>query len=82
VGTLVNVPALVASARRARRDEHGVPLPIIRRPDGHFTVEARVLRDNGMKPCLEAFTLEKPHGERVTSSRTSMAARARPCCSS
>src|SRR5437867_11041096 len=46
------------------RLHHGAPLSIVRKPDGQMTVEARVLRGDGLNVWLEAFTISNPHGER------------------
>jgi hypothetical protein len=57
---------LISLARRLALDRHGVPLSIVRKPDGSLTVEARVLRGTGINSWMEAFTLDNPHGERRT----------------
>jgi len=55
---------LISLARRLALDRHGVPLSIVRKPDGRLTVEARVIRGTGINSWMEAFTLDNPHGER------------------
>lgn len=57
----------LAKLRRAyllRLDKHGVPLALVRRPDGQWTVEARVLRGEGPITWMEVFTPDNPRGER------------------
>jgi hypothetical protein len=51
-------------ARRFGLDEHGVPLALVRRADGQWTVEARVLRSTGPLDWMEVFTPDNPQGER------------------
>ena len=63
-GVSVNVRALIALAEEAGLGRHGTPLSIVRRPDGAFTVEARVMHGPDWKPYVKAFTLENPEGER------------------
>jgi hypothetical protein len=60
----VRARALMNNARELRIDQHGAPLSIVRRPDGRLTVEARVMRTSGIYCWVEAYTLEKPEGER------------------
>jgi len=55
---------LISLARRLALDRHGVPLSIVRKPDGRLTVEARVIRGTGINSWMEAFTLDNPRGER------------------
>lgn len=56
--------ALMDEAKRLHIDRRGAPLSIVRRPDGQLTVEARVIRSEGINYWIEVFTLENPHGER------------------
>jgi len=58
------VLALFHEARQLGLDRHGAPLAIVREPDGHLTVEARVMRGSGINDHVEAFTLDNPEGER------------------
>jgi hypothetical protein len=58
------VLALIDRAKQLGLDRHGVPLSIVRKPDGQLTVEARVMRGGGMNPYIEAFTLDNPGGVR------------------
>jgi len=45
-------------------NQHGAPLSIARKPDGRLTVEARVMRGEGINAYMEVFTLDNPRGER------------------
>jgi hypothetical protein len=56
--------SLLARAKRLHLDQSGAPLSIVRRPDGQWTVEARVMRGTGLNAYLEVFTLDNPRGER------------------
>ncbi|MBI4906535.1 MAG: hypothetical protein HY820_23100 [Acidobacteria bacterium] len=56
--------SLLGKARQLRLEQHGVPLSLVRRPDGQMTVEARVLRGEGLNQYVEVFTPENPRGER------------------
>jgi hypothetical protein len=62
----VNDQALhvIAKARQAGLDRHGVPLSIVHTRDGGLTAKARVLRGSGINTHAEIFSLEKPYGER------------------
>lgn len=60
----VQALALIAQARQLGLDRRGAPLSIVRKPGGALTVEARVMRGNGMNAWMEAFTIDSPHGER------------------
>ena len=64
VGSHALALALIDHGRRLGLDRHGAPLSIVRKPDGQMTVEARVLRGDGLNVWLEAFTISNPHGER------------------
>src|SRR5262249_40773588 len=55
---------LIIQAKRLNIDQRGAPLSIARRPDGQLTVEARVMRGEGLNAYLEVFTLDNPRGER------------------
>jgi hypothetical protein len=54
----------LSEARQLRLEEHGVPLALVRRPDGQWTVEARVLRGEGPLAWMEVYTPDNPWGER------------------
>jgi hypothetical protein len=56
--------ALIGQANQLNLDKRGAPLSIIRRPDGQLTVEARVMRGDGLNTYMEVFTLDNPRGER------------------
>lgn len=43
---------------------HGALLSIVSKPDEQLTVEARVLRGEGLNTWMEAFTEDRPKGER------------------
>src|SRR5262245_22518430 len=58
------VRPLIFQARRLLPHQIGAPLSIVRRPDGQLTVEAHVMRGDGLNAYLEVFTLDKPQGER------------------
>ena len=60
----VRARALMNNARELRIDQHGAPLSMVRRPNGQLSVEARVMRTSGIYCWVEAYTLEKPQGER------------------
>ncbi len=55
---------LIIQAQQLRLDQRDIPLSIVRRPNGQLTVEARVMRGEGMNAYMEVFTLDKPQGER------------------
>jgi len=55
---------VINRAKRFGLDHHGGLLSIVRGFDGQLTVEARVLRSDGIYCWLEVFTLEHPNGER------------------
>ncbi len=55
---------VISQAKRFRLDQHGAPLAIARRADGRFTIEARVIRGEGLNAWMEVFTLDNPLGER------------------
>jgi hypothetical protein len=56
--------ALVNQAKRFGLDRRGGLLSIVRGPDSQLTVEARVMRGEGINCWVEAFTLDHPEGER------------------
>jgi hypothetical protein len=56
--------ALIGQASQLSLDERGAPLSIVRRPDGQLTIEARVMRGDGLNAYMEVFTLDNPRGER------------------
>jgi hypothetical protein len=55
---------VISQASQFSLDQHGAPLSLVRRPDGQLTVEARVIRGEGINAYLEVFTLDNPRGER------------------
>jgi hypothetical protein len=55
---------LIGQANQLSLDQLGVPLSIVRSPEGRLTVEARVMRGEGINAYLEVFTLDNPRGER------------------
>jgi hypothetical protein len=56
--------ALISQARQISLDERGAPLSIVRGSDGRLTVEARVMRGEGLNAHMQVFTLDNPRGER------------------
>ncbi|MGH9841283.1 MAG: hypothetical protein ACREEM_21215 [Blastocatellia bacterium] len=56
--------AMIGQANRLSLDERGAPLSIVRSPEGQLTVEARVMRGDGINAYMEVFTLDNPRGER------------------
>ena len=56
--------AALGKARQMRMQQYGVPLSIVRRADGSFSVEAHVLRGKGLNAHMMVFTPENPGGER------------------
>jgi Beta-propeller repeat len=60
----VQARASLAWARQVGLDRHGVPLTLVRKPDGELTVQAHVMRGNGKNEYVEVFSLEAPQGER------------------
>lgn len=56
--------SLISQAKRLRLDQHGAPLSFVRRANGQWTVESRVLRGKGLNTYLEVFTPEIPSGQR------------------
>ncbi|MEP7340234.1 MAG: hypothetical protein ABI977_21050 [Acidobacteriota bacterium] len=59
-------PALakLSQAYQIHLNEHGVPLALVRTPEGRWTVEARVPRGEGPFAWMEVFTPDNPLGER------------------
>lgn len=57
-------PALFGQAKQLSLDQRGAPLSVVRMPNGQLTVEARVIRGEGLNTYMEVFTLDKPQGER------------------
>jgi hypothetical protein len=55
---------VIGQAKQLSLDRLGAPLSLARRPDGQLTVEARVLRGEGLNAHMEVFTLDNPKGER------------------
>ncbi len=62
--TQAQATALISQANRLGLDERGAPLSIVRGPDGRLTVEARVMRGEGINAYMQVFTLNNPRGER------------------
>lgn len=60
----VQALALLKQARQSGLHHRGGLLSIVRRLDGQLTVEARVMRSEGIYCWVESFTLEHPEGER------------------
>jgi hypothetical protein len=60
----VQAAAVIEQARRLGLHLRGAPLSIVRSPDGQLTIEARVMRNDGSTEWMDAFTLDKPQGER------------------
>jgi hypothetical protein len=56
--------AKLGQAEQLRLGERGAPLSLVRKPDGQWTVEAHVLRGDGLNAWMEVFTLDNPRGER------------------
>lgn len=64
VPTFAPTKALLTTATQRGLDRHGVPLSLVKKPDGQLTVEARVLRGDALHPWLEVFSESHPAGER------------------
>jgi hypothetical protein len=60
----VRARAVINQAKQFGLDHRGGLLSLVRRPDGQLTVEARVMRTEGITCWVDAFTLENPQGER------------------
>jgi hypothetical protein len=60
----VQAMALVNQARQLSLDHRGGLLSIVRGPDGHLSVEARVMRSEGLNCWAEVFSLKHREGER------------------
>lgn len=54
----------IDKARQHRMSQLGVPLALRRQRNGRISVEARVLRGEGLNAYMEVFTLGNPRGER------------------
>jgi hypothetical protein len=54
----------ISQASQLNLDKRGAALSLVRKPDGQLTVEARVMRGEGINAYLEVFTLDNPQGER------------------
>ncbi len=54
----------IGQANQLSLAQHGAPLSIVRGPEGRLTVEARVIRGEGINAYMEVFTLDNPRGER------------------
>jgi hypothetical protein len=62
--TNVQMLSLLNQAKRFGLDRRGGRLAIVRGSNGRLTVEARVMRGEGINSWIEAFTLDHPEGER------------------
>ena len=60
----VHATTLVNQARQFGLDHRGGLLSIVRGPDGQLSVEARVMRSEGLNCWAEVFSLKHPEGER------------------
>lgn len=60
----VHAMALVNQARQFGLDHRGGLLSIVRGPDGQLSVEARVMRSEGLNCWAEVFSVKHPEGER------------------
>ncbi|HYV03163.1 MAG TPA: hypothetical protein VFB82_01170 [Blastocatellia bacterium] len=60
----VHAKALVHQARQFGLDDRGGLLSIVRGRDGQLSVEARVMRTQGLNCWAEVFSLSHPEGER------------------
>jgi hypothetical protein len=56
--------AKLGQAHQFRLASHGAPLALVRQPSGPWSVEARVLRGQGINTWIEVFSLDNPKGER------------------
>jgi hypothetical protein len=55
---------VIGRANLLSLDQFGAPLSIVRGADGRLTVEARVMRGDGLNAYMEVFTLDNLRGER------------------
>jgi hypothetical protein len=55
---------MIGQAHQLSLGERGAPLSLVRSPAGRLTVEARVMRGEGLNAWMEVFTLDNPRGER------------------
>ncbi|MGH9850825.1 MAG: hypothetical protein ACREBD_13390 [Blastocatellia bacterium] len=55
---------VISQASQLNLDKRGAALSLVRKPDGQLTVEARVMRGEGINAYMEVFTLDNPRGER------------------
>lgn len=60
----VHAMTLVNQARQFGLDRRGGLLSIVRGPDGQLSVEARVMRSEGLNCWAEVFSVKHPEGER------------------
>jgi hypothetical protein len=60
----VHAMALVNQARQFGVDHRGGLLSIVRGPEGQLSVEARVMRSEGLNCWAEVFSVKHPEGER------------------
>jgi len=60
----IQLRSLISQAKRFCLDQHGAPLSIVRKADGQWSVEARVLWGEGLNSYLEVFTPDNPLGKR------------------
>jgi len=64
VSLTMQAATAIGRARQARLHLNGVPLSLVRKADGTLSVEARVLRGEGLNAYVEVLTPENPSGER------------------
>ena len=62
--SMVHAMTLVNQARQFGLDRRGGLLSIVRGSDGRLSVEARVLRSEGLNCWAEVFSVRHPEGER------------------
>jgi hypothetical protein len=55
---------MITRAKQLGLDQHDAPLSIVRRANGELTVEAHVIKGEGLNAHMEVFTLDNPFGER------------------
>jgi hypothetical protein len=60
----VQAASEIGKARQLRMSRFGVPLALVRQPNGRITVEARVIRGEGLNAYMEVFTPGNPRGQR------------------
>jgi hypothetical protein len=60
----VQALAAIGNGRQKRLHQLGVPLGLVRKADGSVSVEAQVVRGEGLNAYMMVFTPENPRGER------------------